>query len=138
MTPFRWSERGTGAAECGVVYRLLSDTAAIARPRTDRASFMLRDLLGARSAWQHGLRFRVIRWSGDETVREQDFGFADWDGDPYGVYVANQLGTPIGLRNESLSFWPTLLWPVLYPFGMAALGLLLVVVGMAWRYRARD
>lgn len=138
VAPFRWTDRETGAAECGVVYRLPSDTAAIARARAERGSYLLRTLLGARSAWQHGLRFRVIRWSaGEETVQAQDFGFGDWDGDPYGVYAANQLGTPIGLRNQSLYFWPTLLWPVLYPFGVAALGLLLLVAGLAWRYRAR-
>ena len=138
VVPFRWTDRATGEVECGVVHRLPSDTAAITRARAGRGPYVLRALLGARSPWQHGLRFRVIRWADGEAVRVRDFGFADLDGDPYGVYVANRLGTPIGLRNQSLSFWPSLLWPVVYPFGVAVLGLLLLVAGLAWRYRARS
>ena len=139
VVPYRWTEVDTGASECGIVYRLPPDTAAIERARSEAGPRLLLDeLRGARPAWQHGLRFRAVRWAaGDtDTIRARDFGHDDWHGDPYGVYLANLLGTPIGLRNQSLSYWPSLLFPVIYPLGFSLLGLILVIVGLGGRFTA--
>ncbi|MDX1675515.1 MAG: hypothetical protein R3314_12030 [Longimicrobiales bacterium] len=141
VVPFRWRELETGASECGIVYRLPPDTSGIARARVDsRRVPILDDIRGVRPAWQHGLRFRVLAWEAGEpgSIRARDLGYDDWREDPYGVYVANLLGgAAIGLRNQSLSYWPSYLFPLTYPLGLSLLGLVLLVVGLAGRLRAR-
>lgn len=140
VVPFRWTVRATGASKCGVVHRLPSDTAAVARARSDSRRFPLLDgIRGVRPARQHGIRFRVLAWPAGEpgSLRTRDLGYDDWSDDPYGVYVANLLGGIIGLRNQSLSYWPTYLFPVTYPLGLSLLGLVLLVAGLAGRVRGR-
>ena len=137
VVPFRLTHESTGTTECGVVYRLPSDTAAIraaraARPATS-TGHLLASIRGVRPPHLHGLRFRAIRWEEGGVVREQDFGYADWNGHPYGTLAIHVLGTPAGVRNRSLSYWPTLLFPVLYPLGLALLGLVLTVAGLVGR-----
>ena len=139
VVPFRWTARATGAVECGVVYRLPADTAAIARARASRETSFVDAIRGVRPAWQHGLRFRTVTWQPGEDPEPgvEDFGYADWRGDPYGVYLANLLGGPVGLRNQSLSYWPSLIIPIVYPLGAALLGLVLLVAGLIGGLRAR-
>lgn len=140
VVPFRWADRRTGEVACGVVYRLGPDTAAVRRaqerrPRTEPGLLMER-VRGVRPAHLRGLRFRVIGWEpGGRVVTERNLAYTDWDGDPYGTLVANLLGGPIGIRNQSLSYWPTLLFPVAYPLGLGLLGALLLVGGLIARYR---
>ncbi|NIP58863.1 MAG: hypothetical protein GWM92_04165 [Gemmatimonadetes bacterium] len=140
--PFRWTDRDAGREECGVVYRLPPDTAAVRRAREERAgstlALFLNDVRGARPPHLRGLRFRVVRWdSGGGAVGERDFAYGDWNGDPYGTLVANLLGSPIGLRNHSLSHRPTLFFPILYPLGLGAPGFLLLAAGLLGRARSK-
>lgn len=142
VVPFRWTDHETGSRECGVVYRLGPDTVAArrarkARPRT-RLGFVLESVRGTRPPYLHALRFRVLGWQPGGPVSEQDFAYPDWDGDPHAVLVANLLGSPIGIQNQSLSYWPSLLFPVVYPLGSALLGVLLIVGGLVVRHRVRQ
>lgn len=41
------------------------------------------------------------------------------------------------MRNQSLSYWPTLLFPVLYPIGLGLAGILLIGAGVLGRHHAR-
>lgn len=141
VVPFRWVEASTGRQGCGVAWRLPVDTVAVRRVREERKAtgpaWVLRELGGARPPHLHGARFRTIRWEeGVAGIREEDFDYADWSGDPYGTLVINLLGSPVGVGNQSLSYWPTLFFPVLYPLGLAVLGLVLVGVGLVGRWRA--
>lgn len=142
IVPFRWMNRARSESECGIAYRLPSDTAAIRRMREDRPATargsLLESVRGARGSYMYGWRFRVVRWQeGDDAVTERDFAYADWDGDPYGTLVLGLLGSPVGIKNQSLSYWPSLLWPVLYPLGVGLLGAVLLVAGLIGRRRSR-
>lgn len=141
VVPFRRTDRTTGEGECGVAHRLPSDTAAIRRAREDRPTselgLLLEAVRGIRIAPMHGWRFRVLRWRDGEPVRQQDYAYPDWNGDPYGTSVLAILGSPVGVENQSLSYWPSLVWPILYPFGLALLGFVMFTVGLLGRFVSR-
>lgn len=141
VVPYRWTDREAGRTQCGVAYRLPPDMLAIrrareARPPTGLGTF-LDAVRGVRPPLVHGARFGTVRWEeGGDPAREEDFASPDWDGDPYGTSVLNLLGSPVGFRNQSLSYWPTVLFPLVYPIGLALAGAALLVVGLIGRRSA--
>ncbi|MGD2069415.1 MAG: hypothetical protein PVI57_12130, partial [Gemmatimonadota bacterium] len=141
VVPYRWTDFETGRSECGVAYRLPPDMSAIRRVREARAPTGLGPLLdavrGVRAPQVHGTRFRTVRWAdASDPVREEDFAYPDWNGDPYGTSVLNLLGSAVGFRNQSLSYWPTVLFPFVYPIGVGLVGVVLMAVGLIGRRSA--
>lgn len=138
VVPVRWRDRRAGESRCGVLYGLPPDTAAIRRARADRSrtviGFYLESVRGVPGAWVHGLRFGLLHWSEPENLQHDTYEYADWRSDALGTLLVNLLRGPVGIRNQTLSYWPSLYFPFLYPFGFALVGIAAVGAGFAgWR-----
>jgi hypothetical protein len=85
------------------------------------------------------LQWRLLLVSADGTVKEEIFSYKD-RGDPlYRARLAN-FATPIavGFQSDVLHFWPTIFYPLLYPYISGFLGGLFLFMGFIISRRAKS
>lgn len=82
------------------------------------------------SAWKEKLEWRLLMVSKNGAVEEEMFTYAERGEPLYRARLAN-YATPIavGFHSDVLQAWPSLLYPLLYPFFTGLLGLLLLIMG---------
>jgi len=76
------------------------------------------------------LRWRILLVSGDGSVEAEEFGCAERTRPLYRTRLAN-FATPIaiGFESNALTVWPSLFYPVLYPYVSALAGMTLALSG---------
>lgn len=80
----------------------------------------------------HNLAWRVLTITTDGHVKEERFRYTERADDPLRVkFIQLSSASPIsiGYRSNILHVWPSLWFPVLYPWATGGLGFLLVVIG---------
>lgn len=86
------------------------------------------------------LAWRVLAIDPDGQVREERFEYGERADDPIRVkYVQQSSASPIsfGYRSNMLQVWPSLWFPLLYPWTTGGFGLLLLAAGGAVRWADR-
>lgn len=84
------------------------------------------------------LSWRILSIDSRGQVQEDRFTFEELGEDPYRVNVINLTTTSpssVGYHSDILLGWPSLIFPLAYPFGTALVGLLLVVIGLVIGFR---
>ena len=75
-------------------------------------------------------RFRLLFLGEDGSVREERFAFPERSSPLYRTVLAGlAVPTLIGYRSDILAGWPSLLFPILYPFLSGLMGSVLAAVG---------
>ncbi|WP_284638115.1 hypothetical protein [Paenibacillus silviterrae] len=84
------------------------------------------------------LRWRLLFVSIDGTVEEEIFSYKDRGSPLYRARLAN-FATPIavGFRSDVLYFWPTIFYPLFYPYITALFGFLFLLMGFILCIRAK-
>ncbi|MFC4104162.1 hypothetical protein [Paenibacillus xanthanilyticus] len=88
------------------------------------------------------LAWRMVDVHADGTVTEKHVAYGEWGDEPeLANYVNQSNASPVsvGYRSGILQVWPSLFFPILYPFASAGVGLLmLVMVGLSLPFRRRE
>jgi hypothetical protein len=80
--------------------------------------------------------YRTISVAADGRVLEDRFGYAGRCSPPIrAALIRYVVPHPSGYCSDVLQGWPSLLYPVLYPWTSGALGLGCLAAGLAWRTR---
>ena len=117
-------ERTSGKSRLVVTQRIVEETEATS----------LRE-------WKEKLRFRALFVDSDGTVREETFPFLQRGAPVYRAVLANSVSpSPSGFHSDVYWVWPSLFYPVLYPWFSGALGAFLVMIGLllAWTSQPRS
>ena len=81
--------------------------------------------------------YRTVSVSADGRVLEDRFGYAGRCNPPIrAVLIRSVVPHPSGYCSDVLQVWPSILYPVLYPWVSGALGLACLAAGVAWRKKA--
>jgi hypothetical protein len=81
--------------------------------------------------------YRTVSVSADGRVLEDRFGYAGRCSPPIrAVLIRSVVPHPSGYCSDVLQVWPSILYPVLYPWVSGALGLGCLAAGLAWRKKA--
>ncbi|MBP1934042.1 hypothetical protein [Ammoniphilus resinae] len=85
---------------------------------------------------EQDLAWRTLRIQKDGQVTLDQFTYDERGDLPQRVNFVNQASTSpiaLGYRSNILQGWPSLLFPLLYPFGTATFGLLFTLIGLLMR-----
>jgi hypothetical protein len=81
---------------------------------------------------------RIISIARDGNMTEEIFRVSDRRSPSYRVILLRLAGRDdIGFYSNVSSAWPSIIYPILYPFGTALVGLVFVVIGLLKRIRLR-
>lgn len=84
------------------------------------------------------LKCRVLYIDDRGGVTQNVFRFSDRSSPPYRTILARSVSPcDLGFYSNALTLWPTLFYPVLYPFVTGLIGLVMTIVGLRQRRRAR-
>jgi hypothetical protein len=76
------------------------------------------------------LRFRMIRLDQDGQLHEEIFFRKDRGHPPLRAEVARFASpSPMGYYSDLMQVWPSIFYPLVYPWGTTALGLLVLAIG---------
>jgi hypothetical protein len=82
------------------------------------------------------LRFRSVMLNSDGAVREEIFFYKDRGTPPIRAALARYVSpTPMGFHSDLMMGWPTLLYPLLFPFGSGLAGIICFLVAIKLRRR---
>lgn len=84
------------------------------------------------------LSWRILSVDSGGQVEEDRFTFDELGEVPQRVNMINLTTTapsPVGYQSDILLGWPSLIFPLAYPFGTALVGLILVVIGLVIGFR---
>ncbi len=79
-------------------------------------------------SWEYRLLFVTAT-----EVREERFGYRERGSPLYRVPLIRFIGSSLGFKSDLLQLWPTLWYPMVYPWLTALVGALVIIVGAAWR-----
>ncbi len=78
-------------------------------------------------------RYRILFLSSDGTVSEEWFSYPDRSEPVYRAMLAQYVHPePLGIKSQVMAFWPTIFYPILYPWISGFIGLLLSLVASAF------
>lgn len=87
-----------------------------------------------RPDYHSNYRFRLLFIAPEGSVREETFRYADRATPVYRTALAALVSSsPIGFHSDVYAVWPSLFYPVIFPWITGALGLILTVIGLAFR-----
>jgi hypothetical protein len=76
------------------------------------------------------MRYRILFVQPNGTVTEEWFTYAERDEPVYRTMLAKYVHSePLGFRSQVISVWPTIVYPILYPWLTGFVGFILSVVG---------
>lgn len=79
-----------------------------------------------------GMIYRIIKVDPSGPISEERFRFSERTFPFYRSMAVNLVSEKdVGVYSGVLSAWPSLLYPVLYPFGTAIVGVILVIIWLA-------
>lgn len=84
--------------------------------------------------------WKIVWIDVDGTVTEEKMTYAERSDNPLGVRLTMFSGTTLmsmGYYSDIFHYYPSLLYPILYPFGTVILGLLLMAIGVFRQMLAR-
>lgn len=99
-------------------------------PRADFDNFASYDL--------NNMKCRILFVDANGKVEEDVFRFGDRADPIYRALLAYYVAPePLGLTSQVFQYWPTVFYPLLYPFVTGILGLILTVKGVRARRKRR-
>jgi hypothetical protein len=82
------------------------------------------------------LRFRVVMLNSDGAVREETFFYKDRGTPPVRAALVRYVSPrPMGFHSDLMMGWPTLFYPLLFPFSSGLGGVICLLVGIKHRRR---
>ena len=81
--------------------------------------------------------FQILFIDGAGSVSSEMFDGAVRSKPLYRKILAQYAGPSMGYRSQALVQWPTIWYPILYPWITTLLGLIFCVVGLVWNWRAK-
>jgi hypothetical protein len=85
-----------------------------------------------------GGRYRTTSVFADGTVQQDSFGYGEWCSPPVrAMLVREVVSVPIGYCSGVMQVWPSLSYPILYPWCSGFLGVAATVLGAAAWLRRR-
>jgi hypothetical protein len=74
-------------------------------------------------------RYRILFLAGDGSVSQEWFSYGERANPPYRAMLAQYVHPePLGISSQINSYYPTLFFPILYPWGSALIGFLLLLI----------
>lgn len=75
------------------------------------------------------MHWRFLWVSDDGNITDETFTYADRCNPPIRSMLVNfATPTPIGCKSDLMQVWPSLIYPILYPWSSGALGIILIVI----------
>lgn len=83
-------------------------------------------------------RYRILFVQPDGKIREEWFAYGERANPLYRTVLAAFVHPePLGFHSQVMSYWPTIYFPIIYPFVSAVLGTLLTLIGSVLLVRKR-
>jgi hypothetical protein len=74
-------------------------------------------------------RYRILFVRPDGHITEEWFNYGERDVPAYRAMLAQYVHPePLGIKSQAMTFWPTIYYPILYPWGSGLLGFLSSVI----------
>lgn len=96
--------------------------------------------LSDNSVMQENYRWKIISVAEDGALSEEEIQYRTRSENPLAVRLITFSGTALmsmGYYSDLLHYYPSLFYPVLYPFGTAAFGVILVLLGFFLQRRKK-
>ncbi|MGM9950699.1 MAG: hypothetical protein ACI33P_11255 [Lysinibacillus sp.] len=126
--------------ERGSRYWSWLDVLLVKDKKTDKENIRIVQRLSDDDAMQEDYRWKIISIAEDGDITEEEIKYQTRSENPLAVRLIQYSGTSLismGYYSDLLHYYPSLFYPILYPFGTAATGVLLLLLGVLLQRRKK-
>lgn len=116
------------------------DVLLVKDKKSDEEHIAIVQRLSYNSVMQENYRWKIISIAEDGELSEKEIQYRTRSENPLAVRLITFSGTALmsmGYYSDLLHYYPSLFYPVLYPFGTAAFGVVLVLLGFFLQRRKK-
>ncbi len=133
-------EIALSVSDSGSRYWSWLDVLLVKDKKNDEEQIAIVQRLSDDSVMQENYRWKIISIAEDGELSEEEIQYRTRSENPLAVRLINFSGTALismGYYSDLLHYYPSLFYPVLYPFGTAAFGVILVLLGFFLQRRKK-